>query len=79
MYGSGSYTCFKDAAAEAGYDFPACIMQECSDALEACVGAGSGDVGGSGDVSDCGAELELTGLDPVVLAEAPSAEEDWGQ
>jgi len=28
---------------------------------------------------DCGAELELIGLDPVVLAEAPSAEEDWGQ
>lgn len=28
---------------------------------------------------DCGAELELTGTDPVSLAEAPSAEEDWGQ
>jgi alpha-aminoadipate carrier protein LysW len=28
---------------------------------------------------DCGAELELTSLDPVTLAEAPSAEEDWGQ
>ena len=28
---------------------------------------------------DCGAELELTGTDPVTLAEAPSAEEDWGQ
>ena len=28
---------------------------------------------------DCGGELELTGLDPVTLAEAPSAEEDWGQ
>jgi alpha-aminoadipate/glutamate carrier protein LysW len=28
---------------------------------------------------DCGAELELVSLDPVELAEAPSAEEDWGQ
>ncbi len=28
---------------------------------------------------DCGAELELTGTEPVELAEAPSAEEDWGQ
>ena len=28
---------------------------------------------------DCGAELELKGLDPVALAEAPTAEEDWGQ
>ena len=28
---------------------------------------------------DCGAELELLDTDPVELAEAPSAEEDWGQ
>lgn len=28
---------------------------------------------------DCGTELEILGLDPVKLAEAPSAEEDWGQ
>ena len=28
---------------------------------------------------DCGAELELKSLDPVVLDEAPAAEEDWGQ
>ena len=28
---------------------------------------------------DCGAELEVISLDPVELAEAPSAEEDWGQ
>jgi len=28
---------------------------------------------------DCGAELEIVGLDPVKLDEAPSAEEDWGQ
>ena len=29
--------------------------------------------------ADCGVELELLGTDPVALAEAPSAEEDWGQ
>ncbi len=28
---------------------------------------------------DCGAELELKSVEPVVLAEAPSTEEDWGQ
>ena len=28
---------------------------------------------------DCGAELEVINTDPVELAEAPSAEEDWGQ
>jgi alpha-aminoadipate carrier protein LysW len=28
---------------------------------------------------DCGVELEVLGTDPVKLAEAPSAEEDWGQ
>jgi alpha-aminoadipate/glutamate carrier protein LysW len=28
---------------------------------------------------DCGSELEITGLAPVTLAEAPESEEDWGQ
>ncbi len=28
---------------------------------------------------DCGSELEVTALDPVVLIEAPEAEEDWGE
>ena len=28
---------------------------------------------------DCGMELEILKLEPVELAEAPSAEEDWGQ
>ncbi|MDH3689122.1 MAG: lysine biosynthesis protein LysW [Gammaproteobacteria bacterium] len=28
---------------------------------------------------DCGSELEVTGIDPAVLAEAPEAEEDWGE
>jgi alpha-aminoadipate carrier protein LysW len=28
---------------------------------------------------DCGAELEIIALKPIKLAEAPTAEEDWGQ
>jgi alpha-aminoadipate carrier protein LysW len=29
--------------------------------------------------SDCGAELEVTGLNPLTLALAPEVEEDWGE
>ena len=28
---------------------------------------------------DCGAELEVTVLDPMTLALAPTEEEDWGE
>lgn len=28
---------------------------------------------------DCGAELEVIGVDPPELAEAPEEEEDWGE
>jgi len=28
---------------------------------------------------DCGAELEVKDISPVELAEAPAAEEDWGE
>lgn len=28
---------------------------------------------------DCGAELEVTSVNPVKLAEAPEVEEDWGE
>ena len=28
---------------------------------------------------DCGAELEVTAIEPVALALAPEAEEDWGE
>ena len=28
---------------------------------------------------DCGAELEVTGLDPAVLSLAPQEAEDWGE
>ena len=28
---------------------------------------------------DCGTELEVLSVNPIVLAEAPKEEEDWGQ
>ncbi len=28
---------------------------------------------------ECGTELEVTGLNPITLAEAPQEEEDWGE
>lgn len=28
---------------------------------------------------DCGTELEVTGVDPFKVDEAPQAEEDWGE
>lgn len=28
---------------------------------------------------DCGADLEVSGLTPVLLAEAPEEGEDWGE
>jgi len=28
---------------------------------------------------DCGVELEVTGVNPYRLAEAPQEEEDWGE
>jgi alpha-aminoadipate carrier protein LysW len=28
---------------------------------------------------ECGSELEVKGIDPFVLAEAPKEEEDWGE
>ncbi len=29
--------------------------------------------------SDCGVELEVMGVDPIVLDLAPEEEEDWGE
>ncbi|MBM4261093.1 MAG: lysine biosynthesis protein LysW [Deltaproteobacteria bacterium] len=29
--------------------------------------------------AECGSELEVTGVNPFVLAEAPKEEEDWGE
>jgi alpha-aminoadipate carrier protein LysW len=31
------------------------------------------------DCPECGAELEVRSLDPLVLALAPEVEEDWGE
>ncbi|MFA5945081.1 MAG: lysine biosynthesis protein LysW [Candidatus Thermoplasmatota archaeon] len=31
------------------------------------------------DCSDCGAELEVRSVTPLVLALAPAVEEDWGE
>lgn len=31
------------------------------------------------DCPDCGAELEVRSLNPLVLALAPEVEEDWGE
>lgn len=28
---------------------------------------------------DCGVELEVTAINPLVFAEAPQEEEDWGE
>ena len=28
---------------------------------------------------DCGTELEITGLDPFTIEEAPQEQEDWGE
>ena len=28
---------------------------------------------------ECGTELEVIGIDPFILAEAPQEEEDWGE
>lgn len=31
------------------------------------------------DCPDCGVELEVTGVDPLILELAPEEEEDWGE
>jgi alpha-aminoadipate carrier protein LysW len=31
------------------------------------------------ECTDCRSELEVVAVDPVMLAPAPEAEEDWGQ
>jgi len=31
------------------------------------------------ECADCGSELEVTGLDPAAVTEAPETEEDWGE
>jgi alpha-aminoadipate carrier protein LysW len=31
------------------------------------------------ECKECGSELEVVGVDPFELAEAPTEQEDWGQ
>ncbi len=31
------------------------------------------------ECSECGSELEVTGIEPYSLEEAPQEEEDWGE
>ena len=31
------------------------------------------------ECADCGAELEITSIDPLTVEEAPEVEEDWGE
>lgn len=31
------------------------------------------------ECADCGTELEVESVDPVLVAEAPTEEEDWGE
>lgn len=57
-----------------------------NDVAVACPECGA-DISLSGDVEkgeivqcgDCGAELEVVSVDPVVLELAPEEEEDWGE
>ena len=37
------------------------------------------EVGDIVECSECGIELEIISLDPLVLAVAPEEEEDWGE
>ncbi len=52
-----------------------CCCPEC----EAQWSAGALEKGEILPCPECGAELEVTGLDPLTLALAPEEEEDWGE
>lgn len=49
---------------------------ECAAALELATGT---EVGEILVCADCGVELEVMGLDPILLNLAPEVEEDWGE
>jgi alpha-aminoadipate/glutamate carrier protein LysW len=56
----------------------AAISTECTE----CSGAIQANVALAGEIlacPDCGAELEVRSLQPLVLALAPEVEEDWGE
>lgn len=57
-----------------------------ADAAPECPVCGGGiqfdndaEVGEITECGECGAELEITSLDPAAVAEAPEEEEDWGE
>ncbi len=52
----------------------ACIVCDATVALPADV-----ELGEIVDCLTCGSELEVTGIDPYALEEAPELEEDWGE
>ena len=49
---------------------------ECAAQVEVEADAMAGEIV---ECADCGVELEVTGLNPLVLALAPEVEEDWGE
>ncbi|MBN1811770.1 MAG: lysine biosynthesis protein LysW, partial [Anaerolineae bacterium] len=49
---------------------------ECDAEVELSAGVEEGEIVVCGD---CGAELEVVGLNPVALDLAPEVEEDWGE
>jgi|TARA_B100001079_G_scaffold253354_1_gene247259 alpha-aminoadipate carrier protein LysW len=54
-------------------------MSECPVCAAQIALAGDTVVGELLECPDCGTELEVTALNPPVLAEAPETEEDWGE
>jgi alpha-aminoadipate/glutamate carrier protein LysW len=54
------------------------VKAECTE----CAGAIQANVALPGEIldcADCGAELEVRSVSPLVLALAPQVEEDWGE
>lgn len=54
-------------------------MAECPTCAAEVVVAGDVVKGELISCSECGTELEVKSLNPVVLGEAPQEEEDWGE
>lgn len=54
-------------------------MSACPECGDEVALAADLEVGEIVDCGTCGAELEVTGVDPVDLEPAPELEEDWGE
>ncbi len=57
-------------------------MQTNAIACPECAGAIDANPAFTGEIidcTDCGVELEVTGLSPVTVEVAPDVEEDWGE